>query len=818
MAKAIAIEACSKHEVLIALNALLSESIKPIKYEFKDLLPQDNIKIWYAPGPVSDNDPQNCKRRIIAELIREAFFESLNPDVIFIPSLFEGYDSDAVTSIGAFDKKTPVVAAIHDITPLVNYNIVLSSAPLLKKYYFRKLDYLKSASAWLSVSKYTAMDVEKNLGLDKSCIYTTHEGFDGIFKKIDKDIADIFKNDIKKAYGIEKKFLLYTGMIDNQKNIHRLIEAYSKLSLNLRMNYQLVFAGNIPSMMINQIKFISKQYGLNENDVIFTGYVSDEKLALLYNLCSLFVFPSLYEGFGLPPLEAMACGAPVIASNVTSLPEVVGRDEALFNPYSVDSITEKITYVLENDNFRDELSRENLERAAKFSWKISAKKAIEVFEKFDDIKKINISSENFKITETGIFKRKYSRILVIKLDHMCDFILAIPALTKLKTKYPYSSIDIIIGSWNKPIAEKLGIFSNIYEFDYFKKKSLMQPSFLQEELDLLINQIGFYDIAIDLRRNSDTRFILTAINSPLKVGYQTHDSTIDSKLDVIVPHELDRALNITGLNKKSMAVQMLDIIDSLPNDVNDYTYLPEMTHDIDSNEISINLNEIAVFPFAGSDAKEWGRDNFEKLIKMLSLDERIDNVNIYFSNDYEKARLKPENANAEKLKIYTGLSFEELISSLNKNILCISNSSFGAHMASYLGLYSLMICGGTLPVQEWAPVFGKSFAVYKPVPCYPCYIKSNEDCRFNFACFESITPEKIYDIIMNIVISFKNCVKPNIKNSDDFNVCSLNELKLDEKLIDLLIAEIGRLCDFNDDNDYLTELAVCIEKLFNDHR
>ena len=816
MAKAIAMEAYGKHEVLIVLNAILSESVEPLKNEFKYLLPQENIKIWYAPGPVSDNNPQNCKRRNIAELIREAFFENINPDVIFIPSLFEGYDSDAVTSIGAFDKKTPVVATIHDITPLINYNIVLSSDPLLKKHYFRKLDYLKSASAWLTVSKYTAMDVEKNLGLDKSCIYTTYEGFDDIFKKI--DIADNVIKDIKKAFGIEKKFLLYTGMVNNQKNIPRFIESYSKLSSNLRRDYQLVFAGNIPDIMINQIKFISKQYGLNENDVIFTGYVSDEKLALLYNLCSLFVFPSLYEGFGLPTLEAMACGAPVIASNATSLPEVVGKDEVLFNPHSVDSITEKINYILENDNLRYELSSENLKRASKFSWKISAKKAIEVFEKFDDIKKVNILPCNFKITDTGIFKKKYNRILVVKLDHMGDFILAIPALTKLKTKYPYSSIDIIIGSWNKSIAEKLGIFSNIYEFDYFKKKSLIQPSFLQEELDALINKIGFYDIAIDLRRHSDTRFILTAINSPLKVGYQTHDSTIDSKLDIILPHEFDRALNITELNKKSMAVQMIDVIDSLPHDDNDYTYLPEIASEIRLDEVSINGNEIAVFPFAGSDAKEWGEENFEKLVKMLSLDERIDNVNIYFGSSNERSRFKPKNANAEKLKIHVGLSFEKLISSLKKNILCISNSSFGAHMASYLNLYSLMICGGTVPIQEWASVFGKSFAVYKPVPCYPCYIKSNEDCRFDFACFDGITPEKIYDIVMNIIISSKNGVKPNIKNSNDFNVCSLNELKLDEKLIDLLIAEIGRLCDFNDDNDYLTELAVCIEKLFNDHR
>ncbi|PMP88489.1 MAG: hypothetical protein C0172_02525, partial [Caldisphaera sp.] len=155
--------------------------------------------------------------------------------------------------------------------------------------------------------------------------------------------------------------------------------AYSKLLSGLKDKYQLVIASKVDDYNKAILEKLIRDLGLKSN-IILTGYVSDEDLIKLYNLCDLFVFPSIHEGFGLPIVEAMACGAPVIASNTTSIPEVLGREDALFDPYDIDSIAFKMEEVITNEQLRNDLREYALERIKNFSWDNSAKKAIEAFE------------------------------------------------------------------------------------------------------------------------------------------------------------------------------------------------------------------------------------------------------------------------------------------------------------------------------------------------------------------------------------------------------------------------------------------------------
>jgi len=131
------------HEILIALSDLLSDTIEPIRAALEGLLPQENIRVWYAPGPVRERQPENTWRREAAERIREAFLASLKPDVVLVTSLFEGFDDDAVISIGVFDQRTPTVTILHDLIPLLNPDQYLRPNPAYEMHYRRKVEYLK---------------------------------------------------------------------------------------------------------------------------------------------------------------------------------------------------------------------------------------------------------------------------------------------------------------------------------------------------------------------------------------------------------------------------------------------------------------------------------------------------------------------------------------------------------------------------------------------------------------------------------------------------------------------------------------------------
>ncbi len=144
-----------EHEVFLALSGLFPDTIEPIRAAFDDLLPQENIRVWHAPGPVKAEHPANDVRRQTAELIREAFFASLQPDVIHITSLFEGYVDDAVTSIGRFDRTTPVSVSLYDLIPLLNPDQYLTPNPRYATYYQRKIAALKEAKLLLAISDYS---------------------------------------------------------------------------------------------------------------------------------------------------------------------------------------------------------------------------------------------------------------------------------------------------------------------------------------------------------------------------------------------------------------------------------------------------------------------------------------------------------------------------------------------------------------------------------------------------------------------------------------------------------------------------------------
>lgn len=363
-----------ENEVILALSGLFPHTIESIRAAFDDLLPQESIRVWYAPGPVTDCDPGNEWRRETAELIREAFLASLEPDVIHVTSLFEGYADDAVTSIGRFDRTTPVTVSLYDLIPLLNPDHYLKPNPRYAQYYQRKVEYLRQSAVYLAISEFTRQEGLAHLDAPESRVVNVATAIENQFQpcRINADIAAR----LRQKFGLTRPFILYTGGADERKNLPRLIQAFAALPPSLRTGHQLLFAGKMAQGDLDNFQHLAKTAGLAPDELCFTGYVSDDELVQLYNLCELFVFPSWHEGFGLPALEAMACGAPVIAANTSSLPEVIGLDAALFDPYDVATIAAKMARALEDDTFRDMLRNHGLQQAKNFSWDESARRAI----------------------------------------------------------------------------------------------------------------------------------------------------------------------------------------------------------------------------------------------------------------------------------------------------------------------------------------------------------------------------------------------------------------------------------------------------------
>ena len=365
------------HEVVIALNALFPQTIKPLRAAFAPLLPPENVRVWYAPGPVREIQQGNQWRRKAAEQLRSAFFQSLNPDVLFITSLFEGYADDAVTAV---EKDAPysVFVKLYDLIPLLSPEKYLDPNPVYELFYRKKLEHLQHAAGYLALSDYSAREGIQNLRLPKERVTTVYSACEPIFRP--RSYSATEREEGLARLGIQGEFILYTGGFDERKNLDRLIAAYALLPERLRRRMRLLLAGKIPEGNLHELRRKAASEGVGEHELLCPGYIPDDDLVMLYNLCSLFVLPSLHEGFGLPALEAMNCGAPVIGAKCTAIPEVIGWEKALFDPLDERAISTIIQRALEDADYKNGLIRNAAVQAGKFNWDQSADKAISFFE------------------------------------------------------------------------------------------------------------------------------------------------------------------------------------------------------------------------------------------------------------------------------------------------------------------------------------------------------------------------------------------------------------------------------------------------------
>lgn len=234
----------------------------------------------------------------------------------------------------------------------------------------------RRADKIITISEFSKQEIIRYLGIDEKKIVIMPCGVD--FSVYHTDYSEEKVKTATAKYNISSDYLLYLGTLEPRKNITRLIHAYARLTHKVPNLPKLVLAGR-KGWLYESIFDTVKELRLEEN-VIFTGYVEEKDAPLLMKGAKAFLFPSVYEGFGMPPLEAMACGTPVLTSNVSSLPEVVGDAGILTDPYSVESISEGIYKLLNNEGLREELIAKGLERVKKFTWDNSAEIVYQVLQ------------------------------------------------------------------------------------------------------------------------------------------------------------------------------------------------------------------------------------------------------------------------------------------------------------------------------------------------------------------------------------------------------------------------------------------------------
>lgn len=368
------------NDLVVVLNGTLAEGIEEVRYELRDLLPSNMVRVFFGPSRICAAHGGSKAKKAAAKTIWSSFLSNLQPDLIHVSSIFEGFGCDAVTSFSKHVALPPLSATLYDLIPLSNRKEYLDISGPYSEFYEEKLDELRKYNLLLAISEYSRRQAVELLSLECDRIVNIGGAVDT--KNLSETaIGDGARGDScsKINHRISKPFILYTGGADPRKNLARLIRAYGKLAADLRSRFQLVICGKIPIAEQSRLEALASEASSERDDVVLAGYVDEIELNRLYATCSLFVLPSLEEGFGLPALEAMTCGAPVIAGNNSSLPEVVGWEEALFDATSTLAISEKITEALRDDGFRRSLVNNAQIQARKFSWDKTAEIAWKAF-------------------------------------------------------------------------------------------------------------------------------------------------------------------------------------------------------------------------------------------------------------------------------------------------------------------------------------------------------------------------------------------------------------------------------------------------------
>ena len=267
-------------------------------------------------------------------------------------------------------KSAKTVAFVHDLTTILYPEYHIKSNTFLHQQRFKRIGRVDGI---LTNSESTKRDITEHLKIRPEKIFVTHLGADERFKPMEQEETE----PVLKKYGLTKPYILFVGTLEPRKNVETLIRAFNELKQKHKIPHQLVLAGRKGWLYRNILKFIESSPF--KSDIRQMDYIPDEVVPAFMNKADVFVYPSFYEGFGLPVLEAMQCGTPVITSNTSSMPEVGGEACLYVHPESADELADTIFKVIRDKSLQNILSGKGVERAKRFSWEKCAEETLEAY-------------------------------------------------------------------------------------------------------------------------------------------------------------------------------------------------------------------------------------------------------------------------------------------------------------------------------------------------------------------------------------------------------------------------------------------------------
>lgn len=300
------------------------------------------------------------KNKLLKNIAREV---SNMVSKLFSPTYDIYWQPNFIPNLSIKSKYT--VTSVHDFSFIIHDNF--HTKEKIEYFQDKFFQNIYKSDMIITGSNFTKQEILDRLDFTSEKVKVVYHG-------IDHDLFKIY-NDTSVSFELPLKFIFIVGSIEPRKNLIGLLKAYDSIDKELKNEYKLVLAG----FKGWENKEVMELINSNKEDIHYLGYISDIELAKTYNLASLFVYPSFYEGFGLPPLESMACGTPVICSNTTSLPEVGGDAVVYCDPYDVENIKVQIELVLNDEILQKDMIKNGLERVKQFTWEKSANKHIQVF-------------------------------------------------------------------------------------------------------------------------------------------------------------------------------------------------------------------------------------------------------------------------------------------------------------------------------------------------------------------------------------------------------------------------------------------------------
>lgn len=321
----------------------------------KPHIPNNNLITQKNPGD------HNRYRYIVQDLLGTAqLAESLKPDVFHYQM-----------QVAPLRTRVPTVITVHDcIVRWLGRRGTIRKERLLFKLQARAA---RNADAIITVSRYSKNDIVRYMGIHPDKVYAIYNGISPAYKPV-QDVSAV-----RERYDLPERYLLYTGAVDYRKNPCGLLRIYKKYVSEVNDPLPLVFVGKRDYFRAVEMYWRDIGLGLKNARLLFTGFVDEIDLPKIYSAASVLVFPSLYEGFGLPLIEAMACGTPVIAYNNSSVTEIVGDYGILVTNGDEDEFVERLSELLRDERIYREYATKGLQRASRFSWDRAARETLSVY-------------------------------------------------------------------------------------------------------------------------------------------------------------------------------------------------------------------------------------------------------------------------------------------------------------------------------------------------------------------------------------------------------------------------------------------------------